>query len=161
MTCWCWNTTVSKVLLLFKWLVTLIWLILKFIWCCWKLTRCHRTSAFLYAHCASSDFYTLGIGKYCLRCWTFPQLMPGIPSSGSCNHPVVFFLSGWCGSAGLWRHSEAAIKSFVPGIEAASVSAGSKSRRFIQLSVSVSQEATSRASDSFQSGDGIKYTLYI
>lgn len=42
-----------------------------------------------------------------------------------------------------WRHWEAAIKSFVLGTEAASVSAGSKSRRFIQLSVSVCQGPTS------------------
>ncbi len=116
-TCCCWNSTGSKVLLLFKWLVTLIWLILKFIRLCWKLMRCHSTATFFYVRCASSDFYTLGIGKYCLDCWTFPQPVPGIPSSGSCNHPVEFFLSGWCGSSGLWRHSEGAIKSFVPGIE--------------------------------------------
>lgn len=116
-TCWCWKTTGNKVLLLFKWLVTLIWLILKFIRCRWKLTRCHGMAAFLHVRCANWDFYVLGIGKYCLRRWTFPQLMPGIPSSGSCNRPVVFFLSGWCGSSGLWRHLEAAIKSFVPGIE--------------------------------------------
>lgn len=116
-TCWCWNTTGSKVLLLFKWLVSLIWLISKFIRCCWKLTRCHSTATFLYTHCANSDFYSLGIGKYRLRRRTFPQLMPGIPSSGSCNCPVVFFLSGSCESSGLWRHSQGAIKSFVPGTE--------------------------------------------
>lgn len=152
-TCWCWNTTGSKVLLLFKWLVSLIWLISKFIRCCWKLTRCHSTATFLYTHCASSDFYSLGIVKYRLRRWTFPQLMPGIPSSGSCNCPVVFFLSGSCGSSGLWRQLRVCNKVICSWDWAASVSAGSKSRRFIQLSVSVSQVATSRVCCSFWSRD--------
>lgn len=78
-TCWCWRATVSKVLLLFKWLVMLIWRIVKFTRCYWKLKMWRSMAIFLYTYLASSDFYKLCIVKNCLCCRTFPQLMPSIP----------------------------------------------------------------------------------
>lgn len=104
-TCWCWRTTGNKVLVLFKWLPGNFDLTdLEVYGVLLETDKVPQLQLHSCVYIVPIGILSIGIGKYCLGCWTFPQHMPGIPSSGSCNHTLVFFLPGSCGSFGLWRH---------------------------------------------------------
>lgn len=110
----CWNGQ-RELLLLLKWLAALIQLILKFTRCCLKMTFCHSTATV--SDVPSANFTHLVLENLACASEHSHSFCLVFPSSGSCNHSVMFFLSNWSGSSGLWRHSEAAIKSFVPGTQ--------------------------------------------
>lgn len=98
-TCRCWRITDNKAILMFKWLLTLTELILKFMKCCWMSPQCLSTTQFLCMCTVPVGIFTHSPSEKVIHLfWTFSQHIPSTLESS------LFPFEAAKRRSGLWSH---------------------------------------------------------